>query len=456
MKKLIPIIAIISALFINASAQTFGDAALARTKEQDKLSRDASGKLQTLAASEHLLRAEVYFSNRVFPQAREHWAKVIENYPQDAGMARAYFGMGRSNMWERKYAEAIPYFDLAVKNYPFTKDGRESLAFKGACLVRLGKNLEAAKTYEQYTSMFPTGEKIESSYLNIIDAYREARAYDQANLWVDKTVQRFSGLPSATNALFARLRMEMFQQNWQKAANTSDQIRAVGDFSGSMTSLNEITFLKAFALEKMGRKQEAIALYSAMPSTLNSYYGGLASERLGKLGGMVRKTSSVASSEFPAPYRTELLRHAKSRGVDPRFVLAIMKQESSFRANAKSPSAARGLLQLVYDTAIKYKVQAGYPNLQAEDLYKPEVNIALGSIYMAELKKEFGGLYEAIAASYNGGEDNALRWLNRTNPKEAPIFAAEVGFAESKDYVYKVMGNYRVYKELYTEDLRRK
>jgi soluble lytic murein transglycosylase len=133
-----------------------------------------------------------------------------------------------------------------------------------------------------------------------------------------------------------------------------------------------------------------------------------------------------------------------------------MKQESSFRANAKSPAAARGLLQLVYDTALKYNRQAGFPNMQADDLYQPSINIAIGSVYISELKNQFGGMYEAIAASYNGGEDNAARWLNRSNPKDAGIFSAEVGFAETKNYVFKVMNNYRVYRELYTDELLKK
>ena len=148
--------------------------------------------------------------------------------------------------------------------------------------------------------------------------------------------------------------------------------------------------------------------------------------------------------------------HAKKQKIDPRFLLAIMKQESSFKPNAKSPAGARGLLQLVYDTAIKYNKKAGYANLQPDDLYKPAVSIAIGSAYVAELKDEFGGLYEAIAASYNGGEDNAVRWLNRSKPKGPGIFVSEIGFAETKNYVFKVMNNYRVYRELYTEDLQRK
>jgi soluble lytic murein transglycosylase len=170
----------------------------------------------------------------------------------------------------------------------------------------------------------------------------------------------------------------------------------------------------------------------------------------------IATSSSKLSRDFPALYKTELLTYSKPRGIDPRFVLAIMKQESSFKTNAKSPAAARGLLQLTFDTALKYNKKAGFPNLQAEDLYKPTVNIAIASVYLADLKQQFGGLYEAISASYNGGEDNASRWLNRSKPKENAIFTSEVGFSESKNYVFKVMTNYRIYRELYTEDLKRK
>lgn len=463
---------ILLALFTLASpagAQTYNDATLAQVREKDKTERIANGKMPLLAAADHLYRADVYNSNRAFPEAREHWQMVIANYPADAGMPKALFGMGRSLMWERQYAAAVTWFDRAVRDFIDTKDGREALAFKGACLIRLGKNEEAAKVYEQYTVMFPAGERIDSAYLNIIDALREAQKYDDANLWVDKARQRFSGLSTEVNALFARLRMEMFRQHWDRVMATSDELVLLNDFGGSMTSRDEAVFMKAFALEKTGRKNEAINFYFAISDSANSYYGGLATERLMNLTATdaVRKSQVLAREadvktaagkllgQFPAPYNSELLMYSRSRGIDPRFVLAIMKQESSFRANAKSPAAARGLLQLTVDAAQKYNLKAGVPNLQAESLYQPAVNINIGSVYIAELKKQFN-LYEAIAASYNGGEDNVARWLNRSKPKEAPIFAAEVGFAETKNYVFKVMANYRIYRELYTEDLRRK
>ncbi len=460
MKKIILFITIVSIFAINLFAQTYNDTALARVVSQDKMSRDVSGKLSTLNAGEHAFRADVYSSNRQFPQAREHWQKILDNYGKDSAvMPKTLFGIARSYMWERQYVKAVYHFDELIFAYADTKEGREGLAFKGASLVRLGKNAEAAKTYEQYVTMFPNGEKIETSYLNIIDALREAGNYGEANVWVDKTRLRFAGLPAAINALHARLRLEIFQENWQKAIEAADVLRSLGKFSGSMTSLDEVTYLKAFALEKLGRKSEAINTYNAVAKNLNSYYGGIAMDKLEKLNSSSNKVERMVSvgqnlaREYPVQYRAELLRHSKSRGIDPRFVLAIMKQESGFRANAKSPAAARGLLQLVFDTALKYNKQAGFTKFNAEDLYQPNVNIAIGSVYIAELKTQFGGLYEAIAASYNGGEDNAARWLARSKPKEAAIFASEVGFAETKNYVFKVMNNYRVYRQLYTEDL---
>jgi len=133
-----------------------------------------------------------------------------------------------------------------------------------------------------------------------------------------------------------------------------------------------------------------------------------------------------------------------------------MKQESVFSPQAKSPAAARGLLQLTYDTALKYSRRSGFRRIKSADLYRPDVNIAIGSFYIAKLEKEFGGLYEAVAASYNGGEDNSARWLKRSRPKNPAIFVSEIGFSETKKYVLKVMNNYRIYKELYNKNLSRR
>lgn len=434
------------------------DSDLRAVNEKDKASRDADGKMLTLPVGEHVSRGYAYMDNRHFPEAREHFQKILDVYPTDPLIQRALFGMGRALMWERQYAKAIPYFDRVAREFPASKDGREGLYFEASCEVRVGRNADAARHWQQYTVMYPQGERIDGSYVNSIDALREAGKDAEAVAWVEKVRERFRGQPTETNALQARLRMEINRGKWPDAEATAALMQAQANFKGSMTSLDEVKYLRALALDKQKKKTEAIAMYSSITDTGTSYYGGLATDRLASLPSGVKRTASTArrTEDYPAAFRDDVLRESKKRRLDPRFIMSIMKVESSFRPGVKSPSAARGLLQLVYDTAVKYNKKAGYPNLQPDDLYTPSVNIALGCEYIADLKTQFGGLNEAIAASYNGGEDNAARWLSHANPKDPGIFASEVGFAETKNYVFKVMTYYRTYRELYDESLVRR
>ncbi|HEV2914059.1 MAG TPA: tetratricopeptide repeat protein [Pyrinomonadaceae bacterium] len=159
---------------------------------------------------------------------------------------------------------------------------------------------------------------------------------------------------------------------------------------------------------------------------------------------------------YPAPYRSALLESAPPRGVDPRFVLAIMRQESRFRPEAKSVSAARGLLQFIPSTADEMAAQLGLKDFSQDDLYNPRTAVLFGSQYMGNLFKLFPGQPQAVAASYNGGEDNVARWLARARTNDPDRYVLEIGFTQAKDYVFKIMPNYWVYQSLYTERLERR
>ena len=72
------------------------DAALRAVIEKDRADRDARGKLVTLTAAEHLSRGKIYFDNRHFPESREHFQKIFDNFATDAAMSGALFMTGRS------------------------------------------------------------------------------------------------------------------------------------------------------------------------------------------------------------------------------------------------------------------------------------------------------------------------------------------------------------------------
>jgi soluble lytic murein transglycosylase-like protein/TolA-binding protein len=159
---------------------------------------------------------------------------------------------------------------------------------------------------------------------------------------------------------------------------------------------------------------------------------------------------------YPAPYTGALLQFAPQKGVDPRFILAIARQESRFQPEAKSNAAARGLLQFIPSTAQMIAAQLGRRELQQDELYDPRTAILFGAQYMGNLFKQFPDMPQAVAASYNGGEDNVARWVARARSNDPDRYVLEIGFSQSKDYVYKVLPNYWTYQALYTEQLQPK
>ena len=451
-----------------ASAQSSSDASLNAVRASDRADHMAKGGFAQVTPTEHMRRAGIYLANRAFAAAREHWQALVDNYPNDTNVPAALYGIGRTLYQERRYEEARQVYDRLARDYPQTKEGREGLNFSASSLLRMGRGAEAAARYAEYLEKYPNGERIDTAHLNIIDGLREAGRPQEAIVWVNRTRERFPGTAIDVNALFARLRLDVALGDWQHAVQSADELLSKHLPSGTNTSADEVLYLKAHALDRAGRTQEAIRTFLMIPDNLNSYYGGMATARLVATGDAtarqraaernqaVQASIANAAAGYPAPYRFQIVSEAKKRGLDPRLVLSIMKQESQFKPNAKSPSAARGLLQLTIDAAEKYAARAGVNRVTEDSLYRPDVAIAIGSEYLAQLSNMFGGLSEAIAASYNGGEDNVARWLARSNQRDAGVFTAEVGFTESKNYVYKVMAFYRAYRQLYTSDLKRR
>jgi soluble lytic murein transglycosylase-like protein/TolA-binding protein len=450
------------------SSQAQGDDTLGTVRRLDRTGRAPDGKPAQLPAQEHLRRAGVYMTNRAFSEAREHFNAVIERYPSDPLVSSALYGLGRSYFQDRRYQESIPFFERLTREFAETKDGREGLYSLASAYLRMGQANEAATHYHNYTEKYPQGERIEAAYLNVVDSLREAGQPEDSINWIARTRVRFPNTATDKNALFARLRLDIAASDWAHALEAINQLLPSPSPAGVMTNGDELLYLRALSLERLGRRDEAFNSYLAVNDKPDSYYGWLATERLTSLADTQRRSLLTAranrirgqvssvSSQYPAPYREIIVREANKRGLDPRLLLAIMKQESGFRPRAKSIAAARGLLQLTIDTALKYAARAGFNNIREDDLYRPEVNIAIACEYLAELKRLFPDLPEAVAASYNGGEDNAARWLKRSAHRDPAIFAAEVGFSETKGYVFKVISNYRAYQMLYTEDLRQK
>ncbi|MBI1815073.1 MAG: transglycosylase SLT domain-containing protein [Deltaproteobacteria bacterium] len=137
--------------------------------------------------------------------------------------------------------------------------------------------------------------------------------------------------------------------------------------------------------------------------------------------------------------------NATSSPIDPLLVAALIRQESLYDPDARSPADAWGLMQLLPRTAERV---AGAP-ISTEQLRDPQRNIALGTRYLVQLLAQFHGDPLKALAAYNGGEPAVEKWARRFGAQDRDEFVESISFRETRDYVKKVIGGYRQYQRLY-------
>lgn len=159
---------------------------------------------------------------------------------------------------------------------------------------------------------------------------------------------------------------------------------------------------------------------------------------------------------YPTPYE-EIVRAAGEKyDLDPYLIYAVIKVESKFDEKIQSPKGARGLMQVMPETARWISQELKYENFHNDMIYEPQHNIMMGSWYIRYLLKQFNGNMITALAAYNGGETNVKKWV--TNGTWSGNFndLGDIPFKETRNYVYKVMMDYSTYKDLYEKSSQNK
>ena len=166
--------------------------------------------------------------------------------------------------------------------------------------------------------------------------------------------------------------------------------------------------------------------------------------------GQLPSASPAWSGAFPMGYQHIIKSHVP-RHVDPFLVSGLIREESLYSARVVSPVGAMGLMQLMPATA---KRVASHLNLtdskyEADRLYQPHHNIQLGTHYLGQLLKEFQGNVIYSVAAYNAGPQAVHRWVAQHGQRPADEFVELIGYKETRGYVKRVVGSYRIYRTLF-------
>ncbi|RZS33307.1 soluble lytic murein transglycosylase [Corticibacter populi] len=158
------------------------------------------------------------------------------------------------------------------------------------------------------------------------------------------------------------------------------------------------------------------------------------------------RTRSVTSfaQRYPMPFREAVVQRSEEIALDPAYVYGLIRQESRFIMDARSSVGASGLMQIMPATARWTAGKIGLTDFKPGDINDKQTNIAIGTAYLKLALDEFAGSMPLAAAAYNAGPGRPRNWRNGPT-LDAAIWAENIPFNETRDYVQKVLANATVY-----------
>jgi soluble lytic murein transglycosylase len=200
----------------------------------------------------------------------------------------------------------------------------------------------------------------------------------------------------------------------------------------------------AFYLDDTLDDPQEIELLAQMAREQSYNRTALRSAKAGLFRNVVATNAAYPLIELPSSVRS-------GGRPEPALVLAIIRQESEFDSGVVSHANAHGLMQLIPSTAQAQARRIGMTYQRGALTSDPQYNMTLGSSHLADLVDDFGGSYVLAAAAYNAGSHRAREWIGdwgdpRSRSVDVVDWVELIPFAETRNYVQRVMENLQVYR----------
>lgn len=358
--------------------------------------------------------------------ARAYLARLLSEHPRGVWTDAGLWLQGWLGYKERDLLAALAAWDRLLAEEPGSRFRTPTLYWRARALEAAGRPKQAAQAYHLLLEAAP----------------------DQHYYWF-RARERLGRLG-------------------QKSARP---VPALGSRDKRAVESKALHAKKARALRELGLAEEAAEEYSHQVRTHPEDRGGLADacrgfldlkryEKAVWLAGQILRPLFVQMNGrppvpgfwtclYPLGYWPVVREQATRQGLDPYLVAALIREESAFAPRAVSAAGARGLMQLLPQTAgqvaREHKVSLG----MTSPLEVPEVNIWLGTIHLADLVRDHGGNLHLALASYNAGQPQVRRWLQRFSPTDDEEFTEDIPYTETRNYVKRVLGSYQRYASLY-------
>ncbi len=359
-------------------------------------------------------------------EARE----LLEQVAETAGALR----MKRGALWQLawddyragRYEEAISRFDPLIASHRFALDALRPRYWKARAQQRLG-DPQAMESFERIAVEFPLSYYGWQSTQRLSEAGRDyavaapRASTDKPSRLEDDALERVRILIEAGRLDEAGKELEAASRRFRSRA-PGDRLRVAGLF------------------------QVLGDYHRAQAESMR-----IGTEELAR--GPQRHREEFWWHAWPQAYMPDVRAAVAEQdgAVDPDLVLAIIREESSYRPAVVSAVGARGLMQLMKATAGEVAARRGETDFDADELFEPSVNIRLGTDYLAELGETFPESPAAAIASYNAGPHIVAKWPGRGELDEDE-WIETIPYNQTEKYVKRVLRTRHAYDSLYDHD----
>jgi soluble lytic murein transglycosylase len=393
-------------------------------------------------------------------------AEMERRFPESNWLAEALFDSGNTYLLKREYPQAIAYYSELAARFHESKHASAAHWKAGWLSYRQGLYSDAARLFDEQIRLFPATEEAVSAL------YWRARLYELQEHKPALAAANYRAIlrayPHYFYAQMARQRMAALGNAVAPAPQPQlDRIQPppppqlAESFPVDSPHLAKARLLANAGLndyipQEIAADPDSASWSALAEAQIYSSYG----DTYRALRAIKHALPSAASASiqsiplaywrilFPKPYWETIKAEAAKNNLDPYLVLAQMRQESEFNPNAISSANACGLLQLLPSEGKRLSREEGIGNYQSYQIFDPVTNIRMGTRYLSQTLKKFGGVTEYALAAYDAGDSRVADWQAAGPYTGIDEFVESIPFTETRGYVESILRNLETYKAI--------
>ena len=354
---------------------------------------------------------------------------ILLNFPNYSKTNEVGYLSARLFTIDKNYKEAIKVYNWLIKT--------KSKGYIDKSFYGLGFSEYMLGNYKNAVGYFASLKESEQPYYQQLGSY-----------WAGKSLTKLGDKKLGyieLNNLINNNKIGFYPYMASKILKIrSNKVRSPVSIEKITSHIGDMNLLKLSKQDKSLKKEVEVYIRNKLNSSnyqsyINDLYNAGEYNQVIKIS-YIYKTNN--HFKFPKGYEKIVKKYSEKYQVDPNLIYALIREESLFDPKAKSWVGAKGLMQIMDNTANMLDKEL---NIKSS-IYNPDDNINLGTYYIMKLMKRFNNNIPNVLAAYNGGPKNVEIWRKKFNSLEDDEFIESIPFKETNGYVKRVLRSYYYYK----------